>query len=225
MNQVIKHSYIITGSGAYDKALEIARRATGSEKLECPDIISIFRAKTELTVDQVRDVVSDSIVLPNESAYKVYIFADAEYMNIPAQNAALKLLEEPPSHVILILCASKPEVFLPTVRSRCIEINLTSEANTEYELSEEFLDAFSSGIVSRIRWLEEHSKMSISECKDFCVGTCNLIADIVCKRHGNYDIKSDTLMRLEKELEKCIKYLDANVNVKQIIGLLEIFDD
>lgn len=223
MNRASGQSYIIAGSGAYERALEIAREAVRTDKQQCPDIITVFRAKTELTVDQVREVISDSVVLPNESDCKVYIFADGDYMNESAQNALLKLLEEPPAHVILMLCAAKADVFLPTVRSRCVEIAAEGENVRNYELSEEFLRMFSKDILSRISWLESNNKMSISECETFCIDTCQLITDMLCGRHDSYGIEKSTLSNLEKELEKCIKYLSVNVNVKQIFGLLEIF--
>ena len=220
---VLRQSYIISGNKALDKALEIAGNAVKSDKQQCPDIVTVYREKTELLVSQVRAVVADSVILPNESQFKVYIFADGDYMNASAQNALLKLLEEPPPYVILILCCSKADVFLPTVRSRCIEISAEGSLDTSYELSEEFIREFSGDILSRIAWLEGHNKMSIGECRSFCENTIQLIADMLCQRHDSYGIEAEVLSSLEQELEKCIKYLNVNVNVKQIFSLLEIF--
>ena len=73
-----------------------------------PDIITVSRLlddkgrpKREIGVDQIRDVIADAQVLPNEAARKVYIIDRAETMNAAAQNAALKLLEEPPAGAVL----------------------------------------------------------------------------------------------------------------------------
>ena len=52
---------------------------------------------------------------------------EAESMNPAAQNAALKLLEEPPAHVVFLLCAVKPMQLLETVRSRCAALKLKSK--------------------------------------------------------------------------------------------------
>ena len=94
-----------------------------------PDVITISRIaddkgkkKREISVDQIRNVIADSVVLPNEAERKVYVIDEADTMNIPAQNAALKLLEEPPRGVIFLLLASNAEHLLETVRSRCAEI-------------------------------------------------------------------------------------------------------
>ena len=78
------------------------------------------KQKKEILVDQVRAMGADAYVLPNEAAEKVYIIKDADTMNEQAQNAALKILEEPPKGVHFILCVSNPERLLVTVRSRCV---------------------------------------------------------------------------------------------------------
>ena len=91
-----------------------------------PDIVLVSagldsqgRKRREMTVDQVRGLVSDAQVMPNEGRRKVFILADAGIMNRQAQNALLKLLEEPPANTAFILCAENPALLLPTVRSRC----------------------------------------------------------------------------------------------------------
>ncbi len=94
-----------------------------------PDIITVSRLlddkgrpKREIGVDQMRDVIADAQVLPNEAARKVYIIDRAETMNAAAQNAALKLLEEPPAGAVFLLCTTNAMQLLPTVRSRCAEV-------------------------------------------------------------------------------------------------------
>ena len=66
-----------------------------------PDVIPVQRLpddkgkqKREVYVGQIRDLMGDSVVLPNEGTCKVYVLLDAEFMNPQAQNALLKLLEE-----------------------------------------------------------------------------------------------------------------------------------
>ena len=69
-------------------------------------------------VDQVREIRSSAFVLPNEGAVKVYILADVQEMTQEAQNAFLKILEEPPSHVVFILTCNNRKALLETVLSR-----------------------------------------------------------------------------------------------------------
>ena len=57
------------------------------------------------TVETCRNVCADSIVSPNNGAAKVYIFTDCDNLGLPAQNALLKVVEEPPLHVYFIFPA------------------------------------------------------------------------------------------------------------------------
>ena len=61
---------------------------------------------------------------PNESEHKIYQFPRAQDMGLPGQNALLKVLEEPPAYGVFLLLADNPDKLLPTVRSRCTELNM-----------------------------------------------------------------------------------------------------
>ena len=103
-----------------------------------PDIIHVQRQadKQTISVAQVRAMAADASVLPNEAARKVYIVDEADRMKIPeAQNAALKILEEPPAGVVFLLCTESADQLLPTVRSRCASLNANAERNEETEAS------------------------------------------------------------------------------------------
>lgn len=86
-----------------------------------PDIsvISHQGDKKNIIVEQVRELLKDSAKKPYEDAKKVYIIAYGDEMNEQAQNAFLKLLEEPPQYAVFIILAENIESLLPTVRSRC----------------------------------------------------------------------------------------------------------
>lgn len=69
-------------------------------------------------IDAVRALREEAHILPNESAVRVFILCDVQAMTEQAQNALLKLLEEPPAHVRLILTCENRSQLLETVRSR-----------------------------------------------------------------------------------------------------------
>ena len=71
-----------------------------------------------IKVDQIRSVAATAYILPSEAEKKVYVLRQAELMNLNAQNAFLKLLEEPPRSAAFILAAPSPDSQLTTVRSR-----------------------------------------------------------------------------------------------------------
>ena len=81
------------------------------------------RKMIDLPVDVIREFLIDVAgTHPARGRARVFIIDEAETMNRAAQNALLKTLEEPPDSTFLILITAKPELFLPTVRSRCQSI-------------------------------------------------------------------------------------------------------
>jgi DNA polymerase-3 subunit delta' len=72
-----------------------------------------------IKVDQARDAVERSAYRPFEGRRRVVIVDGADAMEASAQNALLKTLEEPPNASTFVLVTSRPDVLLPTVRSRC----------------------------------------------------------------------------------------------------------
>lgn len=90
-----------------------------------PDIVMVTHEKPNLiSADEIRTQVVDSMATkPYESKYKVYIIPNAQLMNIQAQNALLKTIEEPPAYGVVILLTSNIDKMLETVLSRCIVLN------------------------------------------------------------------------------------------------------
>ena len=139
----LSHFYLISGpegSGKHTLARLLAAAAVcrGEDKpcLSCaacrkimanthPDFITVDDPeKKSVSIELVRDARSDIYVRPNEADKKVYLFPRAHDMGIPAQNALLKVLEEPPSYGVFLLLTDNSEKILPTVRSRCTELSL-----------------------------------------------------------------------------------------------------
>lgn len=137
----IGHAYILSGeegsgkkmlAGCFAKTLQCREELTDccnkcqscqqADSGNHPDIIWLTHEKPNvISVDEVREqVVSSMEIRPYSSKYKIYIIDEAEKMNVQAQNALLKTIEEPPAYGILILLTVSPERLLQTIRSRCI---------------------------------------------------------------------------------------------------------
>lgn len=87
---------------------------------QSPDVITVEadKDKVQLGVDVIRRLRDDAVFAANDLDVKVYIFPAADTMNIQAQNALLKLLEEPPVGVMFLLLTENAQGLLPTIRSR-----------------------------------------------------------------------------------------------------------
>lgn len=75
-------------------------------------------------IEAVRDLRDRAYVRPNEAPRRVMILAGADAMTVPAQNAILKILEEPPATLLFILTCENRALLLPTVRSRTLTLTL-----------------------------------------------------------------------------------------------------
>ena len=110
-----------------DKPCGVCGPCRKALKNEHPDFITIDDPeKKTVPVDLIRKARADIYIQPNESDYKIYLFPRAQDMGLPGQNALLKVLDEPPKSGVFILLTDNPEKLLPTVRSRCTELALTS---------------------------------------------------------------------------------------------------
>lgn len=139
----ISHFYLIcgpAGSGKHTLAkLLAAAILCGKQDAPCghcspcrkvfednhPDFITVVDPEHKnIAVKIVREIRDDMFIRPNEAEHKIYLFA--QDLGVEGQNALLKVLEEPPAYGVFMLLTDNPEKILPTVRSRCTELNLLS---------------------------------------------------------------------------------------------------
>lgn len=80
------------------------------------------------SIDQMRDIIKDAYIKPNDSDAKVYVFEQAENRLAPVvQNAFLKLLEEPPQNVFFILLCENSKKLLDTIMSRSTVLRINAD--------------------------------------------------------------------------------------------------
>lgn len=129
-NHNISHSYIFSGEDGIGKltfAKEFTKGISNVENLEsCPDYkyISKLEGKKDIIIEQIRkEIIDDIYIAPILGNYKVYIINEAQLLNIAAQNALLKTLEEPPKYIVVIMICSNVNKMLTTILSRSTKIN------------------------------------------------------------------------------------------------------
>ena len=128
----ISHSYIFYGEDGVGKltfAKELSKKILNTDNLEaCQDfrIINKLEDKKDIIVEQVRkEILDDIYIAPISGNHKIYIINDAELLNVSAQNALLKTLEEPPKYIVIFLICSNINKILTTILSRANKINFT----------------------------------------------------------------------------------------------------
>ena len=98
-----------------------------------PDVVLVRRPddKSEISIEQMREVVGQTAYRPFEGRVRVVIIDNADQLGTFAQNALLKTLEEPPARNVFVLVTSRPSLLLTTVRSRCCVLRFAPLAAAE----------------------------------------------------------------------------------------------
>lgn len=140
----LSHAYIIEGARGSGKrtlakliCAALACREDDSPCMKClscdkimreqsPDVIYVEadRDKVQLGVDVIRRIRGDAVFRANDLDVKTYVFPAADTMNAQAQNALLKLLEEPPDGILFLLLCENAGNLLPTILSRAPVLRL-----------------------------------------------------------------------------------------------------
>lgn len=204
-----------------------------------PDVITVDDPeKKTVSVDLVRQARADMYVRPNEAERKVYIFPRAQDMRTEAQNALLKVLEEPPAYGMFLLLSDMPEKLLPTIRSRCVELKLQEKPDAvapEQQVSEHtvrFARAYAGAdqmellaiFTAMEKWKREELGDTLNQWLALLVGALTCKAGIetedplsrqISTRRSGAQLHSGV-----DALKKAVMYAQSNVSVAAICAWL-----
>ena len=124
----IANALVCVGEG--EKPCGHCRACVKTKANSHPDIKIYAPPKKNATfkVEVCREIRHDAFIVPNDGHNKVYILEESQNMNDSAENALLKVLEEPPKDVFFILTCESAVAMLPTILSRAMVLRLLEES-------------------------------------------------------------------------------------------------
>lgn len=138
LNGKVSHAYIFAGKRGVGKTSMAKAFAHVLTDESVADITVVtnehYNVDTKsniVAVDTVRAASADMYMKPYLSDKRVFIIPDAEKMNAQAQNALLKIFEEPPGYCVIILIAQNDNMLLPTIRSRAVTIRFGALSDSQ----------------------------------------------------------------------------------------------
>lgn len=183
-----------------------------------PDLI-IARPEGKLNITKI-DVIREVIAFLEQSAMRggmrIVVFTEAETMNIAAQNALLKSLEEPGAKTLIVLMTAKAHLLLPTIRSRCQVLKIHDERNTQnLALAETLTHSFDA-----LNFVETHRDLDLLDCVHTQM---NLIHDCLSLQLGNYALTYTNLQSKLNELASRISSLKLASFYKELAQKSALF--
>ena len=151
-------------------------------------------AASQRGIDDIRDIRDHAVLQPVEGRYKVYILDEAHQLTDAAFNALLKLIEEPPPHLVFVFCTTDLGKMLPTVRSRCQTFVFARPRLPE--------------LVRVLRWVADGEQIEVPDAA---------LALVARAARGAYRDAVSTLDQLAAATEKKITVQD----VLQLLGAVE----
>ena len=202
------HATLIIG-GTITKRLEKAEKLAGVALAPAPDVL-LINPEPSITISQVRALEKFLARRPLELKTNICVLSDADKLTLPAQNALLKSLEEPPVSAQIILLAETSAKLLATVVSRCQVIDLgfsgELEPNDLKKQQQIFEQIAAASVGERLVLAQSFA----ADAKTFCYSQLLFLRSPLKK----------TNLKLIKNLIQSLKYLDANVNPKLVLELL-----
>lgn len=200
-----------------------------------PDIktVSPREKRKSVNMEECREMIMDTFVLPNEAQRKIYIITSAQTLDEKVQNALLKILEEPPEYVYFILLCTNPSAMLGTVMSR---VSTFSVGNGEEDEADEEAKKIALELVSALQSINEidliRATVPLDRDRKLVKKTMESFKSLVNTafkaRQGfgrdetglSGRFTGEELMNLNNSADEIISACDRNANEKLLITLI-----
>lgn len=214
------HSLLITGGNPQirlEKAKQISQQILGRSLANNPDFL--FFDEKSIKISQIRELKKKLALKPYYTHSRVALISDADHLTIPAQNALLKTLEEPPGSTIIILSVANQTLLLPTIVSRCQVIFLSNPKEVLVETDPAKTDLINSLLSSspgqRLLISEKYSQ-NRDQVSDFC--QTQLLAFRKILLTGKISqLTPLQIVKILHQIQHSLHLLKANVNHRLVL--------
>src|SRR3990167_7049338 len=119
-------SYLFIGSkkDTQKEIVALAKRLQIDINLSSPDIVEIAPQNLSISINEIRALKNKIFQKPLKSKFRLAIIRSSQKLTLPAQNALIKILEEPPVSAIIVLEAQEEQSIIETIKSRVLQKNI-----------------------------------------------------------------------------------------------------
>lgn len=208
----LPHAWLFSGprgTGKTSSARILAKTINDDETvLDTPDVIEIDAASNR-GIDDIRSLREGIALAPMGAKYKVYIIDEVHMLTTEAFNALLKTLEEPPKHVVFVLCTTEAQKLPETVVSRCTQVQFKKPSITEIVEKLKRVEEQESGRVE-VDELERIAKASKGSFRD----AIKMLEQVILTgKPMEVGVEPDEFVRLvqEGETKKALEFVNELV--------------
>lgn len=201
---------ILINSGNPIKAFQLAQSLSQNDLSPQPDVL-ILNTEPSIKIEAIRQLEKFLSHKPYQNDQKIVFIPQADQLTLPAQNALLKTLEEPPAHSLIILVSPHQNQLLPTIISRCEIHQLIPDSSLDPEFitlqKNIYCTIINQSIGQRINLISQYSGLKISAL-EFCHNQLKYLRCLMLAKNQL------VFSPLAKALNQTFTRLNQNLNPK-----------
>ncbi len=184
------------------------------------DVVEIDAASNR-GIDEIRELKERINLGTAAATYKVYVIDEVHMLTTEAFNALLKTLEEPPSHVVFVLCTTEPQKLPATIISRCLQISFRTAGE------EELVRSFRRIVSGEKLNVDKDALKIIADLSDGSFRDGSKILQELSVKAGKKKITSDFVLEnfktvaISLKVPELLKYLEEK-DARKALGLINI---